>query len=189
MGSSSLSLSDVVLVIVLVLSLSGNVFLGWEVQALKGKVPMREAKINISLPAENATDLAEETSPLKLDLTRKNILYIFKPNCVWCGANWNAIRALYAQGNSSVNFIGISTTKVDLSGYLKQYPLPFPVYVVDDKLFLSQIDFRGTPQTLLVTPQGIIIHNWVGAYDSSTVNAISKAVGLLGPPSVTVMRN
>jgi len=38
--------------------------------------------------------------------------------------------------------------------------------------------FTGTPQTVVVSPAGKIIHNWVGVYDEATGSAVQSFFGV-----------
>jgi hypothetical protein len=82
-----------------------------------------------------------------------------------------------------VQFIGISTTDEGLKTYLAQFPLPFPVYIVNESSELSKLDLIGTPQTIELSPDGKIQHNWVGAYRPDIAASIENRF-LVKPPGM-----
>lgn len=113
------------------------------------------------------------------------ILYIFKPGCHWCAANIENIRSFNRQRSRDTRFIGIATTGEGLPASLEKFPLPFPVYVLDDCSEFKKVDFLGTPQTIEIAPSGKIVNNWVGAFQPSTAAAIEERFGIHLPGLVS----
>src|SRR5262249_11256355 len=56
------------------------------------------------------------------------VLYVFTPTCPWCRRNRSNISALAAERNKSYRFLGLSLDPSGLTQYLRENPLPFPVY-------------------------------------------------------------
>lgn len=165
---------DIVLILMLAISLSGNVMLGWEVRSLRaGRSPV-EARVGMSISELNVRALSGQDVSLSLVAQQPTVLYIFKPSCHWCVANIENIRSLSRQHSADIRFIGIATTNEGLAAYIQQYPLPFSIYVIADPAKLSGFNFIGTPQTIELSPQGTVLHNWVGAYNPEIANAIQR---------------
>jgi hypothetical protein len=162
-------------------SLSLNVCLGLELLGVHRQIAL------LSFP--HRIEAAVGGSSFDLDVSRSDgkdakinlvspsrpiVLYIFNPTCIWCRLNLAAIRDLAGREKQKFEFIGISTTGRGLDQYLAKSPLPFPVYVVSTTADLGKLDFVGTPQTIVISMQGRIEHNWPGAYAGASRNSIES---------------
>lgn len=64
----------------------------------------------------------------------------------------------------SYHFIGLSLGNANLEAYLSARKLTFPVYSKLSKDTIRDLKLSSTPQTIVVSPEGRVIKNWVGAY-------------------------
>lgn len=166
---------DIFLIACLGLSLSINVILGWKIKRLGAiSAPSIQAHIGMSVPSLRVKTTSGKTHELSLSNNRPSILYIFRPGCRWCAANLENIRSLSLHEQTTTDFFGLSTSPDGLDEYLKKNPLPFPIYIVDDSSELKSVDFVGTPQTIEISPDKKVIHNWVGAYASGVATSIEQ---------------
>ena len=147
--------TDLLLISCLAVSLAGNVLLGWRVKSLSLGTPPRQAHDGMSVELKVRT-LSGQINSLAFSKNQPTILYVFRPDCQWCAANLDNIRSFSRQRATTVQFIGISTTDEGLKTYLAQFPLPFPVYIVNESSELSKLDLIGTPQTIELSPDGKI---------------------------------
>lgn len=165
---------------VLTASLVCNVYLGRIVQsdrlsAHASSTAPHEAKTEQKLDVMDVTQPEGGSLRIRLQNDRPTVLYVFAPTCGWCARNLQNIEALSVQTKDRYRFIGLSTGSHNLRGYLQKHTLPFPAYENISDADLKMLDFRGTPQTIVVSAAGIVEHNWSGAYAADgTEDTIQK---------------
>jgi hypothetical protein len=91
------------------------------------------------------------------------VFYYFDPVCSWCERNWANIRTLSREQHGRYRLIGLSDKRVDAS-YLAQRGLDLQVVGGIDARTRAAFGLRGTPHTVMVSSDGIITHDWVGAF-------------------------
>ncbi len=102
------------------------------------------------------------------------VLYILNPDCYWCARNIENIRALARRRGSEFTFIGISTPGGDLRRYRKSALLPFPIYSVATINDIKPLQLARTPETIVVSPKGKVVKNWIGAYTGDVQDEIGN---------------
>jgi hypothetical protein len=93
---------------------------------------------------------------------KTTLIYVFSPECVWCGRNLEAMKALTAQA-TAYRVICVSLTAKGLGAYLLKHPIGCPVYTAPAKTAV-QLKLIATPETLVVSPKGLVQHVWFGVY-------------------------
>lgn len=89
-----------------------------------------------------------------------SVLYALSPTCRWCERNHDNIIALATAASSRYRFVGISDDNNGLlEQYLHDYPLPFDVFVAN---FSGIKGLDGTPQTVVIGPDGVVTHAFAG---------------------------
>lgn len=114
------------------------------------------------------------------DDSKSTVVYLFTPTCAWCKRNLEAMRTL-ANSASTYRFIAISLDEAGVKDYIAANHLTMPVYIATDTASKRQLGARGTPSTLVVSPQGIVAHYWRGVYYGKTAEEIQKAFGVRLP--------
>ncbi len=156
----------VVLFSVLAISLSGNVWLGWQVRAFQAvRLPPGGVQPGMSLPDLPAIDLDGEPTLIELR-TGSTVLYTLSPMCGWCVSNHANIVALANHAGARFRFVGLATdgTVAEVKSYLSELPLPFDVYVLDSIALADTLRLQATPQTIVLGAGGHVVESWVGAY-------------------------
>jgi len=119
--------------------------------------------------------------PRTIDFSgRTTVLYYFSPECGWCEKNWLNVKALIAGTHNRVRFIGLSTTS-QVEEYLAERRLGFEVYTGLDLETVRAYGFGGTPQTVVISPEGIVKHVWAGAYGDRVQREIEETFGFALP--------
>ncbi len=119
--------------------------------------------------------------PRTIDFSRQTtVLYYFSPECGWCEKNWLNVKALIAGTHDSVRFIGLATTS-DVEAYMAERRLGFEVYTGLDLETVRDYGFGGTPQTVVISREGIVEHVWAGAYGERVQREIEKTFGFALP--------
>lgn len=183
--------ASIVLFAILTSSLALNVALGWKVQGPAARVASKglrqrpgiqeKAVLPESIPAVDATG---QRTTLKLRDDRPTVLYVLAPGCGWCKKNNANVRAMAAARSSEYRFIGLATRGEGLQEYLTDASLGFPVFVVGKESLVAELSLQVTPQTLLVTPQGVVQKTWLGAFHAADRREVESLFRLTLPPPV-----
>ncbi len=114
--------------------------------------------------------------------SRPTLLYIYSPDCRWCQRNLNNIRALSQKLSASHRFVGISLADTPVGKRRQEADsLGFPVVFEIAPESRESYKFGGTPQTLIVSPEGMVIRNWIGAYAQGLNREVEAYFGLKLP--------
>jgi hypothetical protein len=167
----------VFLVILLAASLSLNVVLGWKVtRHNRSSVAKNQLVEGMSVPPITVGSVSDDR---QVTITYGNtdkptVLYILTPSCLWCARNLKNINTLASLRGDSYRFIAVSLTHVGLSEYLDANKLGFPVYKSVSPEKARQLGLGSTPQTVIVSPEGKVLKNWVGAYGEALRPEVEK---------------
>lgn len=119
----------------------------------------------VSLAPFHVTDLEGRPQLLTFsDATKPTVLYVLSPSCHWCARNFNNISALAARRRDSYRFIGIAVNVPDLRVYAQSTGYAFPIYSIPSYDVIKGLAVGGTPHTLVISAQGVVIRNWIGAF-------------------------
>jgi len=92
------------------------------------------------------------------------VLYVFRPGCSWCARNLPNLAELIEKAGSSYRFVGLSLTTDGLERYVADNHLEFPIYSNLSAEARRVYGLGGTPQTIVISPEGRVMKNWLGAY-------------------------
>lgn len=91
------------------------------------------------------------------------VLYVFTPECDWCGRNLANIKALESQLRNRYRVLGVSLDYRELNQYVHNHGINFPVYHSPSEATRVTYDLVATPTTLIVS-EGRVVRIWRGAY-------------------------
>lgn len=162
----------------LTLSAVTNVLLVFKVRQLRGTVAALKAEdattTGMHLPPLTAQDPSGQIVTVRFDETdRPTLLYVFTPGCGWCKKNEDNIKSLASQTAATVRLVGVSLTQEGLKDYAEQ-KFPTVKVVNPDALTIAAYRLNGTPETILVSSQGIVLRVWKGAYADSTLREVEE---------------
>jgi peroxiredoxin len=153
-------------VLLLVASVMLNVLLARKVQFLlhlDGSSAL--LKVGTSVPAITAKRVNGTIETIGyFSSDRPTVLYVFTPSCSWCERNLENIKALIEFKGAEYRFVGLSLSGKDISSYLVAKRLVLATYTDLPRDILETYKLHGTPQTIVISPQGRVIQNWAGAY-------------------------
>jgi hypothetical protein len=115
-------------------------------------------------------------------------LYIFKPECPWCARNLPNIKALAGHANGQYRVISLSLSNDGLNDYVVQSGLNMPVYGNLPDIARTTYKLGGTPQTIVISPEGKVLKNWKGAYQGNTQREIERYFNVQLPGLAEVKR-
>ena len=159
---------DRLILALLAASLALNVYQG--VQAMRpapGRAVEPALKVGAVVPPLEVKDLRGMNRRITYGDTRRlTVLYFFTPSCPWCKKNLPSIRTLAEQQGSSYRLIAVSLQPVT-ADYMKESEIDFPVFVEPAPGSRAVYGLGSIPQTVVVSPEGKVVKNWVGAYYGS----------------------
>ncbi len=153
----------------LVCSLAINLILARRVASLKRTIAVIKSESRLALgdtlPAIVAKDPHGRTAVLNYSETQlPTVVFIITPTCGWCTKNVMNMRALVKNAGARYRFVGLSLSSDKLSDYVKENKLEFPIYTDLPILTMREYKLSGTPETIVVSPQGQVTRIWSGAF-------------------------
>jgi peroxiredoxin len=170
--SNPIKKNDVFLLGLLIASLVLNVYLGWNLKRLKSTSaePQDSVKLSPGMTVQpiTATSLSGKQETISYaDYGKPTVFYVFSPTCIWCDRNNQNINEIVRLKGESFRFIGLSLADDALQGYVESHHLSFPVYKSLTPESIQILGLGPTPQTIVISPDGHVLKNWVGAYGTS----------------------
>jgi peroxiredoxin len=115
------------------------------------------------------------------DSSQPLVIYVFTPQCAWCVRNLVNLKAILTQKRDSYRFIALSLTDKDLKQYVAEQQIDVPVFINPGDEARKQYGLGGTPQTIIVSPDGKVLQNWVGAYTGARQAEVERFFGVSLP--------
>jgi hypothetical protein len=175
-----------VVVALLAVSLSFNAYQGWLLSG-PGRAEMAQGPRPDIIVGSILSPIAAETVDKKEVLiewtstTKPTILYIFSPDCTWCTRNLENIKHLAAAVQGDYRVIWLSLSRSNLESYSKKHSFMLPVYVNPRYTGKPAVEFRATPQTLIIGNGGKVLEVWQGAYNAAIKKQIESKLTITLP--------
>jgi len=174
----------VFLIVLLAASLSLNVVLGWKVvrnnPSDKAKNQLVEGMLVSPITVSSVSDDRQITITYE-NAGKPTVLYVLTPSCHWCTRNLKNINALASLRGDSYRFVAVSLSDIRLEEHLNANKLEFPVYKNISPENAGQLGLGSTPQTIIVSPEGKVLRNWVGAYGEALQLEVEKYFSIILP--------
>jgi peroxiredoxin len=157
----------------LVCSLGVNLLLARRLASLKTLVSLMRSESRLSegdqVPSIAARDLQGRTAMLDYGGTNlPTVLFVITPGCEWCTKNIMNMRTLAEKAGDRYRFVALSLDSEKLIEYVTGHKLNFPIYTDLPYAPTQQYKLGGTPQTIVVSPQGVVMKTWSGAFAEET---------------------
>lgn len=158
-----------VLLLCLGLSLTLNVLLArrtGEQRRLIDRIRIENQPLqNQAVPPLVGTDVAGQPVSLTYsDTSQPTVLYVFSPGCGWCAKNHENTVALMEQLQTNFRIVGVALSSEGLEDYLRRNPMNCPIVTNIDSQLVDTYRLGVTPQTIVVSTDGVVQRNWRGAY-------------------------
>jgi hypothetical protein len=135
----------------------------------------------VGKPASPLAGFSLSGTPIELVATgQTTVLYYFSPTCAWCERNWANIDALIAGSNGRYRVVGVATGR-GLADFVARRRLPFDVIEGLSDNTRQHYGFSGTPHTVVVSAEGLITHEWRGAFTPRIERQVEDLFGVLLP--------
>lgn len=160
---------DILLLTLLLASLILNVYLGWSVAGLKNALAIRARPSELiegtTVQPIIVSDLSGKQQSISFtDGGKPTVLYVLSPACKWCERNMPNLKMLTSRQGDPFRFIGLSLDEKNLDEYVAGNHFTFPVYKNPTSDTVRALGLESTPQTIIISPDGRVLKNWVGAY-------------------------
>ncbi len=109
---------------------------------------------------------------------KPTILYVFRPSCIWCQRNREALKSLVRQVSRSHRVIGLSLVTEGTPEFVREHGLDFPVYTDLPASSIALYRLGATPETILINEHGEVVQSWNGAYTGITKSAIEEVLSI-----------
>jgi peroxiredoxin len=161
-----------ILTALLVLSVALNLLLAKEVRQSRTMIALltekRSLKLNDEAPPLEATGQDGQSYSISYTESEKpTVLYIFTPDCHWCGRNIDNIKSLANQVKDRYRVFGVSLNQDKLGEYINQNDLNFPVLHSPSDASRLNYNMVATPTTIIVSKEHKVIKIWSGAYSEA----------------------
>lgn len=103
---------------------------------------------------------------------RPTVMYVLSPACGWCAKNENSIRQLIAAKRDDYRFLGIVLAEEGTQEFARSHDIGIPLFAGISEEAKKAYKMGGTPQTIVVSPKGVVVANWNGAYLGKQKDAV-----------------
>lgn len=175
--------------VLLVISLCLNVYLGWKVKL--GNVQAITPKLSLGMKVDPVTALGHDGKPFTISYNgsdKPTVFYVITPSCIWCKRNQANINKVADTKANDFRFIGLSLAEPGLKEYVEDHHLKFPMHTGLTRETIQSLGLGSTPQTIVVSPEGKILKVWMGAYDEEVRSEVEAFLGVQ-LPGLTSLNN
>jgi peroxiredoxin len=168
-ANPSRSMALIAVTIALCVSVTFNALLAHKVRlvtyAKAARISEHQLSVGTIVPPLTANRLDGQKDAISYrDTTQPTVLYIFTPSCGWCARNMENLKTLLDKDGGQYRFIGLSLSADTLPEYVAKNELRLPVYSDLSPEALKTYKLGSTPQTIVISPEGKVLQDWVGAY-------------------------
>jgi hypothetical protein len=172
------------LVFILLASLSLNVWLGLGVRGSGRSSAQRASRSGpaAGLIIRNLEVKDAEGKRVLLEFAgQPTVLYVYSPSCTWCRRNLSNIKRLASASRGEYRFVGLMIDKTDVAPGTSLDELGFPTFADLKAATIADLALNATPDTIVVSAEGSVLKNWVGAYKDETLHDIERYFSLTLP--------
>lgn len=124
-------------------------------------------RVKVGTPLEDIVGTDPSGTPVTIRFAgsrNPTVLLILRPGCAWCDKNMANWQALVREKSESFQFVTVSLSPLKFKEYIEDNRLPLPAVSPSFGKNPTLNDITGTPQTIVVGPDGIVIKVWFGAF-------------------------
>lgn len=174
---------DGLLLLLLAVSLAGNLLFGYLLFGSPQGAERRQAvssplPTGTTLPPLRVQNIEGESEMIEFgDASGTTILYVFTPTCLWCARNLNNVRAVSDRARQlGIRLVGLSLDS-NVQHYVESERFPFSVFVLPDDATREAYGLGVTPQTFVISPGGVLVKEWRGAFAGEIGKEVEEWLG------------
>ena len=149
--------------VLLVLSVGLNTLQARRIRDLVDRKVESPSRIGQKAPPLAGLALNGRPRVLRFDEGQPTVLYFFSPTCRWCEQNWPNVRTVARAQPERFRFVAVAA-ETDLNNFARARDLDFEIIGAVSSPTLKALGFGATPHMLVVSSQGQISQEWVGAF-------------------------
>lgn len=132
-----------------------------------------------AVPIEGRT-LTGESTQIAFDKRRPTLLYYFSTGCGWCGRNWANVQALHKAARGRYHLVAI-TSDYGVADYVRRHAVAVDVIEGIGENVRQTYGLYGTPHTLFIDSDGLVTHEWKGAFNTRISRDLESLFGVALP--------
>lgn len=136
-----------------------------------GRQPLEEGTLVTPFKVRGSGGQAGE---IRFDNGQPTVLYAFSTKCGWCIRNTPSVRALAAQSAKEYRFVGLALNREGLVALDEEAKLGFPVFTDPTGTVVGTLRLTSTPTTIVISPGGVVLKTWHGAYNGAVAQEVSR---------------
>ena len=177
--TSYLSGVSVVLVL-LVLSVGVNVLQAQKIRTLVVSSRPAASVVGRSVASINGATLDGQSAAVVVRGALPTVVYYFSTSCGWCDRNWANLEAVADAARGRYRVVAVSSEQ-GLKSYVQQRALSVDVIEQLSPEIERLLNLSGTPKTVTIGADGIVTHEWAGAYTNRVARQVEELFDLTLP--------
>lgn len=170
----------------LLLSVALNVALATRVLTLTNAIAVLKTEGQLQagavVPPLEGTRIGNQPITYRFDTsTLPTLVYVMRPTCVWCLRNNENIKAVIENATGRYRVVVASLTAEGTADYLRQHDIEAEAITNLSEQTKRAYHLGGTPQTILVSPSGMVVKSWMGAYSGDMLAEIERTLAVRLP--------
>jgi peroxiredoxin len=169
-----------VVLLLLVLSTGVNVAQAQRIRTLVSQSGARSLLVGKRVRAAEAFSLDGKRVELSFDRGLPTVLYYFSSTCAWCQRNWANVTALSEASGDRYRVVAVSAER-NLRPFVAKKGLRLEVLEQLSEETVLALGLGGTPITIVIGADGVVTHEWRGAYSERIGRQIEDLFGVTLP--------
>lgn len=165
---------------VLVVSVGVNVLQAQKIRALVGRTSVESTVVGKQVVSFRGVSPEGVPVAVALKGTLPTVLYHFSTACGWCARNWENLEAV-ADGAAGRYRVLAVTTEKGVQSYLQQRGISVEVVEQIEPGIEHLLNLGGTPKTIAIGSDGVVTHEWLGAYQDRVGRQVEELFGVTLP--------
>lgn len=171
------------LLTLLVVSASINVYLGLRLKRHSSLPLLTRDVTGTYVAGLDVNSLDGHLRRVTFTSDRPVVLYVFRTTCVWCERNYPNIVRLATLLANRYDVVGVSLDSPAVTReYMGRRAFMFPVYAKPSAGSVRLLGMEGTPQTVIIGRNGIVLRSWTGAYIGHIRDDVQRYLKVTLPP-------
>lgn len=165
---------------VLVVSIGVNVLQAQKIRTLVSPPAVASTVIGKQVLALRGVSPTGEPVEVAIKGALPTVVYHFSTSCVWCARNWENLEAVAAGAAGRYRVLAVTSEK-GVHAYLRQHGISVEVVEQIGPDMERLLNLAGTPKTIAIGSDGVVTHEWLGAYQNRTGRQIEELFGISLP--------